>query len=112
MLSVRQAGQFSFHNAARSFSRSITSSKAKLPDNRTGRRDTGKAGLQPDQAIMEKSTDQNDTTRYKTVAELDAELLEKLNDISGDGAGAGVEYEDGKPATMKRNVRNNMFRYI
>ncbi|TFK36024.1 hypothetical protein BDQ12DRAFT_655065 [Crucibulum laeve] len=110
MLSLRHAGHFSFQNSARSVSSSIATFKAKLPENRTRRDDTG-TGLQ-DQAVMETSMDKNCAARYKTVAERDAELLEKLNDISGDGAGAGVEYEDGQPATMKRNVRNNMFRYI
>jgi hypothetical protein len=32
--------------------------------------------------------------------------------MSGEGGASGIEYEDGKPSTMKRSVRNNMFRYI
>lgn len=48
----------------------------------------------------------------KTQAELDQELLLKLQGIAGDGGDAGVEYEDGKPVAMKRSVKNNMFRYI
>lgn len=50
--------------------------------------------------------------KKKTQAELDQELLEKLQGIAGDGGDAGVEYEDGKPVAMKRSVKNNMFRYI
>ncbi|KAJ6036697.1 hypothetical protein N7540_000976 [Penicillium herquei] len=42
----------------------------------------------------------------------DAELRERLEQISGDGGAAGIEYEDGKPTAMKRSVRNNMFRLI
>ncbi|KJY00459.1 hypothetical protein TI39_contig328g00019 [Zymoseptoria brevis] len=47
-----------------------------------------------------------------TVAEKDAEIQRKLAGISGDGGASGVEYEDGKPAAMKRSVKNNMFRLI
>jgi hypothetical protein len=50
--------------------------------------------------------------KKKTVAEADAEMMEKLAGISGDGGASGVEYEDGKPAAMKRSVKNNMFRLI
>ena len=50
--------------------------------------------------------------KKKTQAELDAELMEKLQGLDSEGGAAGVEYEDGKPASMKRSVRNNMFRYI
>ncbi|KAH9865766.1 hypothetical protein J1614_009353 [Plenodomus biglobosus] len=50
--------------------------------------------------------------KKKTQAELDKELLVKLQGLDGDGGSAGVEYEDGKPVSMKRSVRNNMFRYI
>lgn len=48
----------------------------------------------------------------KTMAELDEELLEKLEGRSGDGGVAGLELEDGKPVAMKRGVRENMFRLI
>jgi hypothetical protein len=50
--------------------------------------------------------------KKKTQAELDQELQLKLQGLAGDGGSAGVEYEDGKPVSMKRSVRNNMFRYI
>jgi hypothetical protein len=43
---------------------------------------------------------------------LDAELMQKMAGLSGDGGDAGVEYEDGVPVSMKRSVKNNMFRYI
>lgn len=46
------------------------------------------------------------------MAELDEELRLKLEGMSGEGGAAGLEYEDGKPASMKRSVKNNMFRYI
>lgn len=48
----------------------------------------------------------------KTQAELDKELQLKLQGLAGEGGDAGVEYEDGKPVSMKRSVKNNMFRYI
>lgn len=50
--------------------------------------------------------------KKKTMAELDAELRQKMSGMAGDGGAAGIEYEDGKPVAMKRGVRNNMFRYI
>lgn len=45
----------------------------------------------------------------KPVLQQDEELRRKLNAANSD---AGVEYEDGQPASMKRSVKNNMFRYI
>ncbi|CAI6241176.1 unnamed protein product [Periconia digitata] len=48
----------------------------------------------------------------KTQAELDKELQLKMQGLSGDGGDSGVEYEDGQPVSMKRSVKNNMFRYI
>lgn len=48
----------------------------------------------------------------KTMAELDEELRLKLEGRSGEGGEAGLELEDGRPAAMKRGVKNNMFRLI
>lgn len=50
--------------------------------------------------------------KAKTVSQADEELRQKLEQMSGGGGAAGIEYEDGKPSAMKRSVRNNMFRYI
>jgi hypothetical protein len=50
--------------------------------------------------------------KHKTLAEMDEELRQKMAGHSGDGGDAGVEYEDGVPTSMKRSVKNNMFRYI
>lgn len=50
--------------------------------------------------------------RQKTVLEQDEELRLKLEGISGEGGGAGVEYEGGKAVGLKRGVRENMFRVI
>ena len=50
--------------------------------------------------------------REKTQAELDEELRQKLEGIAGDGGEAGMELENGQPVSMKRGVKNNMFRYI
>lgn len=50
--------------------------------------------------------------KKKTQAELDEELRQKLEGIAGDGGEAGMELEDGRPVSMKRGVKNNMFRYI
>lgn len=51
-------------------------------------------------------------SKGKTVCQADAELRERLEQMSGEGGASGVEYEDGKPNAMKRGVRNNMFRLI
>lgn len=64
-----------------------------------------------------KSNSQNksstpNNTNTKSVSQTDAELRERLEKMSGEGGSAGIEYEDGKPNTMKRSVRNNMFRLI
>ncbi|KAK3061723.1 hypothetical protein LTS18_005572 [Coniosporium uncinatum] len=50
--------------------------------------------------------------KKKTMAELDEELRMKMQGIAGDGGDAGIELEDGQPVSMKRSVKNNMFRYI
>ncbi|KAF1831856.1 hypothetical protein BDW02DRAFT_29545 [Decorospora gaudefroyi] len=50
--------------------------------------------------------------KKKTQAELDADMLAKLQGHNDEGGAAGIEYEDGKPVSMKRSVKNNMFRYI
>jgi hypothetical protein len=44
--------------------------------------------------------------------QLDKEMQEKMAGIAGDGGDAGLELEDGRPVSMKRGVRENMFRYI
>jgi len=50
--------------------------------------------------------------KKKTMAQLDQELREKLEGLSGEGGGAGVEYEGGKAEGLKRGVKSNMFRVI
>lgn len=55
---------------------------------------------------------QQQSTKAKSVGQSDEELREKLERMSGEGGASGIEYEDGQPNTMKRSVRNNMFRYI
>ncbi|KAL3478586.1 hypothetical protein BJX99DRAFT_101606 [Aspergillus californicus] len=50
--------------------------------------------------------------KTKSMAQSDEDIRRRLEEMSGEGGAAGLEYEDGKPQTMKRSVRNNMFRYI
>ncbi|CZT50100.1 hypothetical protein WAI453_012725 [Rhynchosporium graminicola] len=61
-----------------------------------------------------KATEEKDEApkRQKTVLEQDEELRLKLEGISGEGGGAGVEYEGGKAVGLKRGVKENMFRVI
>ncbi|KAG0161212.1 hypothetical protein Pdw03_3368 [Penicillium digitatum] len=67
--------------------------------------------------ISENSSNQDNNRhtlplKAKTVSQADAELRERLEQLSGAGGACGIEYEDGKPNAMKRGVRNNMFRLI
>ncbi|KAH7185009.1 uncharacterized protein B0J16DRAFT_123911 [Fusarium flagelliforme] len=69
------------------------------------------------QSKQQESTTTKDTTKMaphkkKTMAQLDQELREKLEGLSGEGGGAGVEYEGGKAEGLKRGVKSNMFRVI
>lgn len=48
----------------------------------------------------------------KTLAQLDEEMRAAMEGMSGDGGIAGAELEGGKAVSMKRGVRDNMFRYI
>lgn len=74
---------------------------------------------QPKQGDLQrgKAPKNNDESRSlpfkgKTVSQADAELRERLEQMSGEGGASGIEYEDGKPNAMKRGVRDNMFRLI
>ncbi|KAL2162461.1 hypothetical protein VTH06DRAFT_7374 [Thermothelomyces fergusii] len=42
--------------------------------------------------------------RQKTQEDVDEELRQKMEALAGDGGPSGVEYEDGKPVTMKRSA--------
>lgn len=57
-------------------------------------------------------TKPSNQNKVKSVLQADAELRERLEQMSGEGGAAGIEYEDGQPVAMKRSVRNNMFRLI
>lgn len=48
----------------------------------------------------------------KSTQQLDEELQAAMEGRSGDGGLAGAELEGGKAVSMKRGVRENMFRYI
>ncbi|EXJ94147.1 hypothetical protein A1O1_02540 [Capronia coronata CBS 617.96] len=49
---------------------------------------------------------------HKSMAEADDEMRKAMENLAGDGGEAGLELEDGKAVSMKRGVRENMFRYI
>ena len=55
----------------------------------------------------EAGADAEEPKRTKTILEQDEELRLKLEGISGEGGGAGVEYEGGKAVGLKRGVREN-----
>ncbi|KZF23179.1 hypothetical protein L228DRAFT_281926 [Xylona heveae TC161] len=60
----------------------------------------------------ESTAEATEKPEKKSIAEADDELRHKLEGRSGEGGSAGLEYEDGRPVSVKRSVRNNMFRYI
>ncbi|MCJ1333393.1 hypothetical protein MMC10_010089 [Thelotrema lepadinum] len=70
------------------------------------------AHVKPPAQQNEKDQEVQAAPKKKTVAELDAELRQKLEARSGGGGEAGLEMEDGKPAALKRGVKENMFRVI
>ncbi|KAK8090620.1 hypothetical protein PG994_000125 [Apiospora phragmitis] len=104
--------------AARQFSTTIStldSSQAQSGSSRSSTSSNSKAEEQPQKNAATSSHEKAEpkhANHTKTVAELDAEMMKKMSGISGDGGSAGVEYEDGQPVSMKRSVKNNMFRYI
>lgn len=60
----------------------------------------------------QKPEQQSEPKRKKTLAELDEEMRSAMDGLAGDGGLAGAELEGGKAVSMKRGVRDNMFRYI
>jgi len=58
------------------------------------------------------SDDASGKKQKKTQAQLDAELQAAMEGHAGDGGMSGAELEGGKAVSMKRGVRDNMFRYI
>jgi hypothetical protein len=68
------------------------------------------AAIRPSQNKGKEATKQE--SQKKTMAQLDEELRQKLEGMSGEGGAAGIELENGKPVAMKRGVRENMFRLI
>ncbi|QDS74178.1 hypothetical protein FKW77_001915 [Venturia effusa] len=65
-----------------------------------------------DEIDPKKTSSVEPRAKPKTQAELDRELELKMAGLAGDGGEAGLELEDGKAVSMKRSVRENMFRYI
>ncbi|KAL8906990.1 MAG: hypothetical protein Q9207_001676 [Kuettlingeria erythrocarpa] len=79
---------------------STTTDKTPVPDK------------QAENTAAESKAAESTKPKKETMAELDEELRMKMEGKSGEGGEAGLELEDGRPAAMKRGVRNNMFRLI
>lgn len=62
--------------------------------------------------ITAKDDPSTQNKRKKSIQELDEEMRNAMAGIEGDGGLAGAELEGGKAVSMKRGVRDNMFRYI
>ena len=67
----------------------------------------------PDEATAKKKevTDKLKKTQ-KSMADLDEEMRQAMENLSGEGGEYGLELEGGQPVAMKRSVKDNMFRYI
>lgn len=57
-------------------------------------------------------TSQEHQSTKKSLSQMDDEMRRAMEGLAGDGGEAGLELEDGKAVSMKRGVRENMFRYI
>lgn len=75
-------------------------------------KDGAKTGSGEQQESKEPDEKPPQQKKKKTLAEMDAELQANMEGRSGDGGLAGAELEGGKAVSMKRGVRDNMFRYI
>jgi hypothetical protein len=94
----------------RSSSTSTSEKKSELSEPSSSQADSNP---QPSQEVAgDKKKSSSTTAGKKTMAQLDEELRLKMAGLAGDGGDAGVEFEDGQPVSMKRSVKNNMFRYI
>ena len=77
----------------------------------TEKRDT-KTEQKPEDSASKDGKEPGKKPAKKTMAEVDEEMRRAMEGMAGDGGESGVELEDGKPVSMKRGVRENMFRYI
>jgi hypothetical protein len=109
MLPIRAASlrQLTSTHALRLMRSSSTSTSEKNDSSSKTESDT-----QPSHETADNKSKSSTTTGKKTMAQLDEELRLKMAGLAGDGGEAGVELEDGQPVSMKRSVKNNMFRYI
>jgi len=87
---------------ARSWIRFASSSTESEPEKRP--QDTETAKKKENMEKLKKT--------HKSMADLDEEMKQAMENLSGDGGEYGLELEGGKPVAMKRSVKDNMFRYI
>lgn len=95
-----------------SLTRHASSATAAAQSTGTAFKNTSSFPVANDKQSSENQENKEAAAATKTVAEFDEELRLKLEGRSGEGGEAGLELEDGKPAAMKRGVKNNMFRLI
>ncbi|PMD16694.1 hypothetical protein NA56DRAFT_649257 [Hyaloscypha hepaticicola] len=90
------------------------SSDSKLPSRRKNaqKQDVEVLGKESQNSAPAEAIKPEMKQKKKTMAEIDEELRLKLEDVSGEGGTAGVEYEGGKAVGLKRGVKENMFRII
>jgi hypothetical protein len=92
--------------------RTVTNSKRAIQINRKVAQPSDPTRESRDKTTPSFLSDRTGAPTTKTIAQQDKELEEKLAGRAGDGGSAGIEYENGKAVSMKRSVKNNMFRYI
>ena len=98
-----QLGLFS-RSSSRATNRSTSTSATPVSSTQPSKPESSREESQSDQKEPEKPV--------KSQSELDAELRQRLEAMSGGGGEAGLELEDGKPVAMKRGTKTNMFRLI
>ncbi|KAL8730701.1 MAG: hypothetical protein Q9166_003893 [cf. Caloplaca sp. 2 TL-2023] len=110
LATVRWLGAASISTAYKSPKPIVTTQIARCASTKT--EDKPAPGVKSERETAVHDEEKKAPEQKKTMAELDEELRMKMEGKSGEGGEAGLELEDGKPAAIKRGVRNNMFRLI
>lgn len=88
--------------------RRATSSSKPRSSGQPGEPATGEKSIEQNAV----KTSQEHKSTKKSLSQMDEEMRRAMEGLAGDGGEAGLELEEGKPVSMKRGVRENMFRYI
>ncbi|KIW81941.1 hypothetical protein Z517_04967 [Fonsecaea pedrosoi CBS 271.37] len=89
-----------------------TTSQNRLKSTATSTKESGDKSANAEDVARKKEAFDKLKKTHKSMADADEEMRQAMENLAGDGGEAGLELEDGKPVSMKRGVRENMFRYI